>query len=327
MIPIDINKILLANSPIYASIVGDFTDYNYIYVQLWAWNGKIEDKPVDSTFKLAGIQANADNSKIAIEISDYITPFLEPKPNSTFFSLNPSGFGEFVNVEYFIEGYFLDDSGNMDLVRVYNSGHLFACLGYGYVNELVHPKLKLEDGKLIDNTKKISTDEVIHHNVVLKSSVDSDEIINREFTSIFRKICAKDYTSRQVLFLDKNGLINSFTFPRVSSKKAKYTAEKYNITNTAGSYSTSGIYNKIYNKNGQIEWTFNTDNLDEYNVNLIQQLFTSDRHWLVDYQRNSFIPIHLVDDNFEKKTAIKDRAKMNYTIKFIEANDFIQNIR
>lgn len=340
IIPSDAN-ILLAKSPIFITYTNEITDFNNMTVKLWVWSGLIAEKPLSPTYDLIAYKNRQSADSLSIEISDYISPLIEPLPTSNFFTTESVGdFGEFINVQYQIDSYNYDNlTGDNEDVETIVSPVLLASLGYGFVNQMASPKIEINDDKLIDNSKRISIENLIHYDVELVSSSDtSTAVVNRTFTTNFKSICTKGYKPRQVLFLNKNGLIDSFTFPRVSSQKLKYTSDKFNKTASlnnsnsvndvlAYNYKISNNFNTIFNKNGNVEWIFNTDNLDEFNVDVIEQLYLSERHWLVDYEYNSFIPIQLTDDTFERKTAIKDRGKMNYTIKFIESNDYIQNIR
>jgi hypothetical protein len=57
-----------------------------------------------------------------------------------------------------------------------------------------------------------------------------------------------------------------------------------------------------------VNWTFNTDLLDDSNVQFIEEVLASDRHynWLFNKQ---FIPINLLDMEYVEKSGINDKAK------------------
>jgi hypothetical protein len=318
VVTIEENNILLAHSPIYIKYTNDPTLFTFIKVKLWVWKGLISSKPNLPTFELVGYKNRSTNDTISIEVSDYINPFLDPKPTKGYFNGDFGDFGEFVNVQYMIVAYYFE-FGLTDFYEAINSPVLFATLGHVKYNQLLYPHIKINNGKLIDNTKRFSTPNLVVYDALLNSSTNSSEgVINRVYTANYKPVCDRYYIPRQIMFLNKNGLLDTFVFPRVSSQKMKSTSEKYKATDNS---------NVTYNKNGNVEWTFNTDNLDDYNVDVIEELYASDRHWLIDYRMKTFIPIQLSDDNFERKTSVKDRAKMNYTIRFIESNDYIQNIR
>lgn len=356
-------KILLANSPIFIKYTRNPVDYSYIKVKLYVWSGELSVKPIAPTFELVAYKNNIAIDTTAIEISDYLSPFLDPKPTKDFFSGIPGNFNEFINFQYQIDSYVLSFDNSTSLIESITSDVLFACLGYGYVSQGAMPVLDMKyqdgqngidsstvtidstyitidsDGKVIENSKRISVDNLKQYNAQLNYMTSSSSgVITRSLTNFFKPICTKGYKPRQIMFLNKNGLLDLFTFPRVSTQKLKYTSDKYNRTASlnnnileydtmAWNYKMTDNFNTIFNKNGNQEWIFNTDNLDEYNVSVIEELYASDRHWLVDYDMETFIPLQLTDDTFEKKTAVKDRAKMNFTIRFIESNDYIQNIR
>lgn len=309
-------------------------DFYLCEFELFIWEGNVDDRPSDPTFLLPAFKNNPASTEIAIEISDYIIPFLNPLPNESYFTGITGNFGEFVNFQYANTVYY--DEG---AISSYMSDPYLVCLGYGKNPELANPQINIVDDKLIDYSKRFSLDDVNVYDVLLNDTTDSSStIINRSYTTNYKRICPKIYKPRQIMFLNKNGLLDTFLFPRVSSNKLKSTSEKYNQTTYLGNNNTQDVvlaydyklidnFNIIHNKNGNQEWVFNTDHLDEYNISIIEQLFASDRHWLVDYQHNCFIPLQLSDDNFERKTDVNDRGKKAYTVKFVESNDYIQNIR
>ena len=208
-------NILLANSPIFIVYSGSNPSlYNFIEVKLWVWNGDISAKTELPNFKLTAYKNRAIADSISIEISDYISPFLNPLPNSSFFDNVPSGFGEFVNVYFEIEAYIIN--GPIIPSETIVSPNLFACLGYGLVNQGAMPKLGLtytdglsgidsslltidstiihidSDGKLIDNKKRISVANLKHFNAALATTTTSSAgVVNRTVTNDFKAICTK----------------------------------------------------------------------------------------------------------------------------------------
>jgi hypothetical protein len=67
----------------------------------------------------------------------------------------------------------------------------------------------------------------------------------------------------------------------------------------------------VTNKVGTVNWTFNTDLLDDSNVQFIEEVLASDRHYIIDYSINKFIPINLLDMEYVEKSGINDKAKYN----------------
>jgi hypothetical protein len=54
----------------------------------------------------------------------------------------------------------------------------------------------------------------------------------------------------------------------------------------------------------------------------LEEVLASDRHYIIDYSINKFIPINLLDMEYVEKSGINDKAKIQYTLKFEEANDY-----
>jgi hypothetical protein len=57
----------------------------------------------------------------------------------------------------------------------------------------------------------------------------------------------------------------------------------------------------------------------------LEEVLASDRHYIIDYSINKFIPINLLDMEYVEKSGIND--KVQYTLKFEEANDYLNNIK
>jgi hypothetical protein len=74
-----------------------------------------------------------------------------------------------------------------------------------------------------------------------------------------------------------------------------------------------------------VNW-LNTDLLDDSNVQFIEEVLASDRHYIIDYSINKFIPINLLDMEYVEKSGINDKAKIQYTLK-VWANDYLNNIK
>ncbi len=347
--------IIMTKSPYWVNYSSTPENYTYIEIDLYIWNGNFVSVPDYPNYTLTAYKVTPTSSGIHVNIADYIADLINPKPNSSFYNTSASpSFNEFVNFGYQIRAYYTIGLVNQ-LVDTVNSDLKMATLGYGYHQQGINPKMSLlidastttidsvlisiDSGdvtidstglpKILDNTYKYHTHNTFVYNAQInRTATGAYDLLTRSFTQTYQLVCSGANKPYQVMYLDRNGILDTFTFPRTSKRSVKFKSEKYTkMVQEPWDYDTSERTSAISNKNGEVNWTVNTDLLDEINVNYIEQLMASDRHWIIDYDKESFIPINLTDSDFIEKTAINDKAKIQYTLSFVEANDYINNIK
>ncbi|MFC4477416.1 hypothetical protein [Flavobacterium chungangensis] len=337
-------KILLSKSPQFI-IYDKQIDYNYITISLYMWQGDFDDPPLmpNYSFKVDKI---SDVSYL--NISQYLQDFFDSKPNETYFDDAPSDFGELINLKYTLFAH-----NSEFIVDQMNSDVMLASLGYGNFQDFANPVLILADGGgiSIDSTlisidsTLFTIDEVgdgllfdqkskyhkpnthVFSGYIDLTSGNTAEIFTRQLTDDFKLSCTRKYEGKEVLFRNKSGFFDTFSFTRASSESVKFTQNTTpRLNKTPYSYHISD-HNSVVSKTGNKIYTLNTDNLNEYSGEVLTELFYSDCYFLIDAENKTFIPLHLQDTDFSPKTDAVDRAKQQYTFKFIESNEFVQKIR
>jgi len=347
--------IVMSKSPYWVNYYNNYKNFTFIEIDLFIWAGDFAAIPSTPTYTLTSHKITPTSTGVHLNISDYIADMIDPVPNSSFFdNISTANFGEIINFKYQIRSY-LTAFGSSSVVEIINSDLKLATLGYGLHSEGSNPKItiyvdeniitidsiliSIDSGivtidsgsydKLTLNEHKYHTYNTFVYDASLyPTATGTQTLIKREFTSNYKLVCAGLNTPHQIMYLDRNGILDTYTFPRSSTRTLKMKNEKYNrLKSTPWNYSTAERTSAIINKNADVNWSFNTDILDEINVSYIEQLVASDRHWLIDYSTESFIPINLTETDFVQKTALNDKAKMQYTLSFVEANDYQNNIK
>lgn len=323
---INLNDIVLTNSPFYLTYSKAASTFDYVILKLNKTLPNGSNNVVDNpdAMVLTAYKVNQTDDFVNIEISDYIKRYLNPLPDFTFFtSVSPKISNEIIYWTYRFEAYKIGFTDPIDVVNGFNCG---ATLGYGYYSQGVNPKLP--SAVLIDNQKRFSNAKFRTFNIEIDlNNTISDGGIVRTLTSDYMPVCTGKYKGKQVLFLNRFGVYDSFIFPKAHSRSLKSRAENYYKNQNSAGFSPISQNKMELNKNASVEWSLNTDLLDDYNVKIIEELIVSDRYLLVDYDKESFIPLLLKTSDFEQKTRINDKAKRNYTLIFEEATDYKNNVK
>ena len=74
-------------------------------------------------------------------------------------------------------------------------------------------------------------------------------------------------------------------------------------------------------------YTINTDFLNEYYVNQLEELMLSEYVWAKDYSEgNTFIPVKITNHKIVKKNHLNDKM-IQYTFSYELARDYVNTIR
>lgn len=323
---INLNEILLTNSPYFLTYNKAASTFDYVVLTLVQTlpNGSIDTLDSPDAMTLVAYKINQTDDFVKIDISEYIKRYLNPMPDYTFFySSSPKFSNEIIYWTYRFDAYKIDNTNRVERIYGNNRG---ATLGYGFYSEGVNPSL--QSTTIVDNTNRFSNAKFKTFNVNLDINQNlRDGGINRSITTNYMPTCTGKYNGKQILFLNKAGIFDSFIFPKSHSRSLKTKAENYYKSQDSTNFN-SNFHNKVeVNKNAQVQWQFNTDLLDNYNVKVLEELIVSDRYFLVDYEKEGFIPLLLTSTDFDQKTRINDRGKMNYTLTFDEASDYKNNVK
>lgn len=331
-------EILLVGSPHYISYSQLPLFEGILDVKLYIWSGAYTEIPATPTYNL---KVNSSY----VEIGDYIKDFLNPQPNSSYFTATPTNFKECINVYY---EYDVWNELNENLGTV-KSNLKLATLGYGLFSEGANPILNINpidklltidstlvtidstqytqdngsNRSLFDHSKLFhKTTELIYNGLLNDNSVSSDDLVVRELTSDFIPVCGGKYKGRHIMYLNNNGFLDTFSFPFAENRKLKIKNDSYTrLISNPNKYNTFHASKVHLNKEITVEWTMNTGILNTYNVGIIEEIVNSDRHWLIDYENQAFIPLIITTSNFDEKTRENDRGKIQYTLVF-EQGDY-----
>lgn len=112
-------------------------------------------------------------------------------------------------------------------------------------------------------------------------------------------------TPYDIFFLNKEGQYQSFTFFKKRTDKIKVTKEKYSSNDTRKQ--------KIFNTNGQEQFTINSGYIDESHNEIFKQMLLSNEVFL--FKDDAFIPITITSSELEFKTRQNDKL-ISYSINF-----------
>ncbi|MES2575672.1 MAG: hypothetical protein V4572_12055 [Bacteroidota bacterium] len=328
-------------------------------MKLYIWKGDFDFNPdfphapdfiENPTHTFTVYKTDPTKKLTYLNIQPYLADALSPGPNDSFFTETvATDFGEFINFRYTIDSYLGDD-------LLISSGYQMASatLGYGLHYQGANPYLTVYDflrlytidsGIItIDSTlitidaagkRPIISNKYLYHPsdarvfdcYINESSTGTYDFMTRFLTDDFKLTCSGIYQNKHIMYMNKYGIFDTFSFNKSSTETIKNTKTTFNKMNATPYDFNTSEHNQTTTKIGATTWTLNTDNLNQISGEYLKDLFFSDRYYMIDYQRQTFIPLVLTETNFEPKTNIEHRAKQQYTFKFAEANEYVQNIR
>lgn len=319
---------ILARSPYYVVYSATASSYDYCVIDLSIWTGSIYDVPADPTYNLTVYKSKASNEDVYADISDYIKGYLDPIINTDWLSGTVSVV-ETCWVKYKVTSYKISAGVGLQYEEVFSPIKV-ATLGYGYHEQGANPSL--DSMILVDPTEHYSANNFNYTVSINSSSYDtSTNIIRDPYLSVIsasKTLCSGEHNLYEIAFLNKCGVFDTFLFTRASKRILNITSNDYQFFQESPyNFSTNISTSKILDSNGVEEWTLNTDLLDESQNEYLQQLFQSDRWFLLDYSRGLVIPVLLSDKKFEPKYSLYEMAKIQWTLKFKSANSKINDIR
>jgi len=161
----------------------------------------------------------------------------------------------------------------------------------------------------------------------ISTSATSVAAASGNFTWTIERICNPKYTPVLMTFINRNGVQQEhyFFLKSVESMTAKSDNFKRNIfTYSSSTYDTTSHQNQIFNKNGNIRYTLNTNYMIEAYNEVMEDILLSEYVWIT-YGGVTYNPVVVRSSSLTFKTSLNDRL-IQYTIEVQEANDIINNV-
>lgn len=125
------------------------------------------------------------------------------------------------------------------------------------------------------------------------------------------------YPVVEVVFKNRYGVLETLTFGKVSKRELKTTREDFSssVVDINGVPNLNTHNKKPFNINGQEEYTLNTGHVKEYMNEVYTDLFMSDEIYLKCEAIDRFVPVNLMDNDFNRMKRI-NVGLINYTFRF-----------
>lgn len=326
-IPLTNGNMVLTRSPHWISVINNLS-YSYVTLKLWVYRGIIGSYPSVPTYTFTKYKVIESDPEISFNISPFIDGLINPKLTSDWFSESTNfatnNMSEAVFVHYEIIAYAGDLNNTIVSSR---SGDKIATRGWGTFIEGANPTPPtyiLSD---------VSADYISRGTrewkatLTIGASMSSTGIIVRDdISSGDNTICEAKYDVYQIVFLNKYGVFEGFSFPKVSNRNISVERkEYYRLGSKPQSYQTNNHYQTSQIVKSTESISLNTNLLKDADVVRLNNLFESDLHYLVDENYKIF-PVILKESDFPVKTQINLKANIQYTIRFEFANNAINNI-
>ncbi len=322
------NDYILARNTYYIKYESDAVNYDYITVDLYVWSGTASTPPATPK-TLTVYKVQTTDTKVAVDVSDYIKSFLDPVIDDTWLTNDTSNghYGEIVWVKWTVRAYKLQSNGIIgNLFQTVNQPPKPATLGYGdFIDGANSTAIS---NTMVIGTDKYSNSTAFNYNCISGTvSTNTDTILTRSNVD-YKNSCSHHHTTYSIAYLNKYGIWDDLKFNRLSKRTVEISNDKYDFyTKNPSEYSTNIATTKIYNIKSKEEYLLNTDLLDDVQNSYMEQLFTSDRHYLIDWDDSKIHPVILSDKKFEPKLSKYEKAKIQWTVKFELANNKINDIR
>jgi hypothetical protein len=345
---------ILTKSPHYINVSLNYATTFSVTLKLYIWEGEKANEPVTPQYTLTKERPDITVGHLDIEIADLIHDYITNKPSLQSVSgkyPTPSGNG--VWVKYTID--FNDDTETITSLETID----FAVAGYGYFLEGINPQLPISRVLTSSTIQKVDdsfylpyyADGTISQLEVSDGTTTNTYAIANETDSVnklgflyidindytgdfitvtdsvnewtFEVVTECRYTPEKILFLNKYGAYEVFTFFKAKKESLKVSSEDFNNAYVSdGSYDVTRHQKQKYNIQSSEKFTLNTDYIAEEENERIKELLQSDSVYLIG---SSLIPVVVDTSSLEVKTRINDRL-INYSLDFEYAYNKINNI-
>ncbi len=161
----------------------------------------------------------------------------------------------------------------------------------------------------------------------ISTSATSVAAASGNYTWTIERICNPKYTPVLMTFINRNGVQQDhyFFLKSVESMTAKSDNFKRNIfTYSSSTYDTTSHQKQIFNKNGNIRYTLNTNYMIEAYNEVMEDILLSEYVWIT-YGGVTYNPVVVTSSSLTFKTSLNDRL-IQYTLEVEQSNDIINNI-
>lgn len=128
-------------------------------------------------------------------------------------------------------------------------------------------------------------------------------------------------------FINKNGVPQEHYFFLKSVESINTKSDNYKqslFRQSTSLYSRTQHQKQIFNKNGNIKYTLNTNYMIEAYNEVMQDILLSEYCW-IDFGGVTYRPVVVTSSSLTYKTSLNDRL-IQYTLEVEEANSVINNI-
>jgi len=171
------------------------------------------------------------------------------------------------------------------------------------------------------------------------SSATSTSTLDGVICKIKRIDCTKYGDGNKIIFINKYGVQQDLWFFLKQTRSLARTNEGYKANtitypnNSPATYNTETAANKVFNTQGKQSYTFSSGFYPEFANQFFEELLLSEYIWLSKFilpgnpTKGSYrVPLKVKTSSIEYKTSVNDRL-IQYTIEFVDAFDYINNIR
>tara|TARA_R100000995_G_C3484140_1_gene126060 strand:+ start:1820 stop:2752 length:933 start_codon:yes stop_codon:yes gene_type:complete len=282
---------------------------------------------IDGTLRYT-ILKNATSNRTVFEIATLAKDYWSP--SATVF--------DSVAISYVVTTYTAVDGGGTATAQgaVTHTGFY----GYGLFTESTNPDIDATDFELTntadtrvlylpDNTASFAWD--MNSGTATKTTISTSDTskaaASGNYTWNITRICSAKYTPIKMTFINKNGVAQEHYFFLKSVESINTKSDNYKqslFRQSTSLYSRTQHQKQIFNKNGNIKYTLNTNYMIEAYNEVMQDILLSEYCW-IDFGGVTYRPVVVTSSSLTYKTSLNDRL-IQYTLEVEEANSVINNI-
>lgn len=333
-----------ALSPYFVSITSTQSNWTHAQLSMWIWQGDYNDGSVvnglPNQIQYKEKVSITDNF-ILFELSDYITPFLNPTID---FMGSTSTTVSDMCVWVYYEAFIYNNPLNLLDPTVLESQQSELRMGIYSYNWNYENQIGLD----YTNTafgSDLGTPSVADYNYVsgypnnfyftntfkVNGLTNSNDMVNLSFISnpTPTKCSVDPYT---ILYLNKNGGWSTFNTHGkvVIDNDIKSKEYEHSFRNPLFFDNSKDHSIKKYNIESTQKYQINTGAIKYLMGQMVEEILYSPKIYLIKYNKDmtSFqqIPVVVDSPKFQRKTAINDKNKISYVMTFKETSNKLRNI-
>lgn len=168
----------------------------------------------------------------------------------------------------------------------------------------------------------------VEYVTVADSVADGQTVTIGGISITIRRICEPIYDIIRVVFMNKFGALQEFSFNKKNVLSLETVQENYEsmLMGSQLDYLSNNLPHQkyVYNKQGRETLQLNTGYVDEGQFETIKQLMLSEKVWAqID---STVYPVNINTSSLTKKTKINDKL-VNYSLDFTFAFDIVNSVR